>query len=215
VARKKHNPGCPCCEPTACPCLDNPSASSRAFANTPTVKLVISGLPAVVEFHYVRYGWFAFGENTRYTHRIEGLDAGNGTYFFDQNKENLVCPVSATGIEFFSVSWTQKRDIYTRSTCAFVSTETDSFSQDLSVLGFLTGGEVAMPGNFFPYWEIYGTKFALCEDDFDPNLNEGGTNGDIILAREFSIRGNCDGPSDPNIIVEDVIGSIVYELLDL
>jgi hypothetical protein len=87
VARKKHNPGCPCC--SSCNCFWS-GEPTRSFVGTPTVKVVIAGVPDTISPVSV---WATFSSLREYV--PTGLSAINGTYFFPVSKQSNGCIIDS------------------------------------------------------------------------------------------------------------------------
>ena len=168
---------CGCCKPCECPDGGN---LSRQFTKSPTVKVVISNLPATYVFEYE----VTFSTTTFYdTITIDGLDCLNGTYLFEYGIDaNTGCvdwsiPLSPTESCTFNEE-SVFRTLSGTSGCyvASSSTTNNTGTIELSIAyydrGFGNSGwqstTEAVGAN--PGWKIYGESVAECRFDYDASL---------------------------------------------
>lgn len=234
-----HGPrsGCGCCK-----CSCSGGGESRKFANTPTVKVVVSGLPASYEWSQELKDPIFGAEGDRAT-TVEGLHLFNGTYFSEAEKTTGDCidfygtlslaPSSSTITETrVSRGYPDSSGCYTGLPDTVTSNITTSFS-------VTTWDNDSFRVNFTAshagYFLVQGTSFAACKDDFDASLSvetfEVGVSGPgltgpgsfgsatknsseqkIWLGRTGSSLNRCL-PVESYIVVE--IGSLTVEVLDL
>lgn len=186
MATKKHNPGCPCCSGCECPA----GGTSRAFTKKPTVRTIVAGLPATYSFDSTSP---AVGTRTYSTTTITGMDAANGTYFWELPKvgncinyatvPNAITPFSQSFALDFSVT---ARTLSGSTGCTVASSTTYTFQSNLVIggarlasVGVAVGASTAQilhPDSSMQYGEILvevtSSSRLECALDYDPSLTE-------------------------------------------
>lgn len=225
MATKKHNPGCPCC---ACIAADGPYAK---FENTPTVRIVISGLPASYIFSHFISG-FSFEE--RYDFDIEGMDSANGTFFWPLTKNTQGCLIPLSGyLDSYPTDDNRVLRNYDRPSCNLISSGGDPGVPFI----IISGSESAGPIFTLSVNVARGLHFNVRgQIDFTPvtdytatagdnTVSIGGTlfsaswpksSGDIKIIRRAQPEALCNLPLE-NVdgFVFETIGHISAEIIDL
>ncbi len=209
--------GCGC----RCQCPHDPGQFSEKFAGTPTLKVVVSGLPPVLEHTYiqVRNNSFEF-TNTIYYSKLTGLDQLNGTYFFELIKSQSGCLISGTGEESFPIEF-----LFEQSTvgagnnpCVPGVIVANEFDPPAFVFGNLSRAFSGFPSDISERFSIKGEQVALCRNNYIPVDTDGENNGEIIFRYLTNDATPCDTRLRFSVIdshVEEVVGFVTYEMLDL
>jgi len=180
VASKNHNPGCPCCNPCKCYVTLEPT---RKFTGTPTVKVVIAGVPDTISPILV---WPNFGTLREYI--PTGLSAVNGTYFFAVPKQENGCIVNFTSsgltpdpFELAEIEYDRELNTTVYDSCSVVSTSSATaklkaeirLSKHVSSFGiadagdisvFFSAGEGSAGGSF---WGLSAGLLLQCTKEYD------------------------------------------------
>lgn len=231
--------GCGC---ATCECPEG--GTSKVFTKKPTVRTVISGLPAFYSFDSTSP---AFGTRTYSTTTITGMDAANGTYFWElpkvgncinyQTVPNAIIPFSQSfALDFFVTA----RTLSGSTGCTVASSSVHTFQANLLVggsrlasIGVAVGASTAQllhPDSSMQYGEILvevtSSSRLECALDYDPSLTE------ATMARGIRFVSKTVNLSDQKIyithypvlisacasIVDNIlveIGTITSELLNL
>jgi hypothetical protein len=212
------NGTCGCCAP--CVCLDDPEQSGRDFSGTPTVKVVVTGLPSTISFSYVRVRNSPFEfVNTITIVTLDGLDALNGTYFFEMQKTESNCLINDPQNETFSIDVTV--DTYTvgpgASPCTPSLAISNTFGSNATVNGNAFQARVDFPGA--SNYSARGDQDVTCQDNYIPIIGDDDeNNGDIILDVLANDATDCDTRFRASVIdfrALSVIGNVTYEMLNL
>jgi hypothetical protein len=207
VAKKNHNPGCPCCNPCKCFWSEEPT---RVFSGTPTVKVVIAGIPdSIGPFTLNRnlFGTTSFLDE--YT--ISGWSAINGTYFFEVPKQENGCIVDftssgsfptpfATELIPYDVDITTTEYTLSGSTCTTVGVTSQSLSLDAVISlrkhsvafagenpGDLTASLFALgqiSGFGSNLWRMGGRVVMQCRHDYDYTLTPSSVVNSFLLEND-------------------------------
>jgi hypothetical protein len=216
-----------------CGCGDDPILPSMSFIGTPTIRIVVSGMPA-------SYAWIdrinriSFNERNQWD--LVGLNGINGTYFIELPKVNGFC-IDKTANESFSspVTYTQNRireNSPIGDICNINFTETTTASRTASVSGSSVGGSLSfsIAASLSDFYEIRGTVLFECPsydtaDAIGNNTINGGfttnktwpySSGEIRIIRRAISTATCGDPQeDASGEVFAVVGTIVAEMLDL
>jgi len=206
---------CGCC---GCECFADPGFFSRSFIGTPTVKVVVSGLPATIDHSYVqvRANSFEF-VNRIFRTVISGLDQLNGTYFFEMTKKGS-CVRNASGEEVYTTTFQRVESSVApgASPCNPSVLIDETTTPSAVVAGNWQSASITAPSNV--YVSISALQIALCRNDFIPIVSGSTNNGDIILSKLSNDATPCDTRFRSGVIDStetEVIGSITYEMLDL
>lgn len=228
MARKKHNPGCPCCG-----CESN-GGSYPGFDNIPTVRIIISGLPDEIGPFY-RWARSPGGIWTRHEYYIRDLDLANGTYFWTLEKEGAKCIKKQPYGFLESMTIKLDEEIRTEGStqCGFVGTTTDLKTPSLTITETIADGDdfglqiVCAVGGIFTMRgeiEFNGPTFDMSTTTEDNTLIFAGfanlvwprSSGDIKLRRIALAADTCGiSAEDASGLVEGTVGSITAEIIDL
>lgn len=162
---------CGCCT-CACP----GGGTSRRFVGTPTFKATVSGLPSEYVFRYQTTG---LGTRNITLVTLTGLDAANGTYFYEATKTTGGCvdTVPTPLSESFTVTSDKENDFFAfgNSSCYPTSSSTSTASINLSLTGSggASGGGAVITAGETGILFLRGESGARCTDDYDPSLFPG------------------------------------------
>lgn len=225
--------GCEC--DRLCKCSADPSVPSQAFIGKPTIRIVISGLPA--SYEWVDYvGQIFLWERNEWN--LAGISGLNGTYFIELQKRNDFCIDETFSVSFDSVFGYVENRIRSLSPfadqCAVNFTETTNLTKNINVFGTSGGGSLSLrieAGLTF-YYGIRALISFSCLDGYDMSRAEGENSinagivepsrtwpkasGEIKIIRRALMLDACGYPAESaDGIIFKTIGSISAEILDL
>lgn len=216
-----------------CECVGNPGFFSRGFAGTPTIRIVISGLPA-------SYTWSDFFSVSSVFQKndwtLTGLNSINGTYFLGLAKAGLFCiDEPATPGAITSSNYTEAFARSSRSgpnICIETSTSSGSASKNAgptvtfvgtqfiinlnqsatNYYGFL--GEVRMSCPSYDYTTTSGNNSIT--GGFASPRTWPRSSGEIKILRRAIADGTCGfTPEHASGQVFATIGTLTAEIVDL
>jgi len=165
---------CGCCKPCACPDGGN---LTPQFINSPTVKVVIAGVPASFTFEY--------GSSTTYiTNTLTNMDCMNGTYFYQYARNTSNGCVNWNAVFSYgracTINWNVIQRTLSGSTGCYISSSTVddipvSYTLGVDYLDFgpgksgWTSGILSRPT--FGNWAIQGRADVECKHGYDASLS--------------------------------------------
>jgi hypothetical protein len=165
----KNKPGCPCCQ---CQC-----ENGELYPKFTRIKVVISGLQASYDF-VSQYQFI--GGTTKREGTVTGLDALNGSHFFDidHTEENCIYddpenPVQSQGSVDFEIYYDYEDESFLTN-CTPVGTTTGSLIGTATIgLGKIAASYflATIVVNDFTDTQLRGCQAVACENDFNPTQN--------------------------------------------